>query len=136
MAGLPHSASTLAFKTDPAAIAAEIREGDWSAYKQYSSQCSNKNMSPSKDNLTVYRRQCALAYLGKRAQFYGGACNKIQPRILTPRFIMELDATNKTRRFERYPWLEKMINLIAEIERDQDKISTSNNIISLMSASK
>jgi hypothetical protein len=136
MAALSHCASASASSVALPSIDVEIQEGDWGSYKHHRAQLGGRDLLPRNENLALYRRQCALAYLGKRAQFHGGVCNKVQPRILTPRFIMELDATNRNQRFTRYPWLEKLTDLIDEIEREQEKISISNNVISLMAASK
>ena len=113
-----------------------IREGDWDAYQRHSRQCDSKDLADDNDNLTAYRRQCALAYLGKRAQLHGGACSKMQYRTFTPRFILELGDSNKSQRFSRYPWLEKMIDLIAEIEREQERASVPGNVISLVGVTK
>jgi hypothetical protein len=122
--------------TTSKSIDTEIREGDWDAYQLYSARCSNKDGVADMESLLTYRQQCALAYLGKRAQFHGGVCSKIQPRIFTAHFINELGVSNKVKRFKRYPWLEKFVDLIAEIEREQENTSGSGNVISLIVASK
>ncbi len=83
--------------------------------------------------MNTFRRQCALAYLGKRAQLYGGTCSRTQHRTFTPRFLVELGTANESRRFVRYPWLGKLTDLIAEIEREQANVTDSGNVISLAS---
>jgi len=134
MSSLPQPATTPQFI--PKSIAAEVREGDWDAYQRHSKYCSRTDFVTSNDSLNTFRRQCALAYLGKRAQLYGGACSKTQHRIFTARFLLELGKTNETRRFIRYPWLGKLVDLIAEIEREQANVADSDNVISLTSITK
>ena len=128
----PASASNINLKS----IDVEIEEGDWDAYQRFSNPCCSKNFVTRHESLIAYRQQCALAYLGKRAQFYGGVCSKMHARIFTPHFILELNAANKAQRFSRYPWLEKLVDLIAEIEREQESVFASDNVISLITATK
>ena len=90
----------------------------------------------SDDKLTAYRRQCALAYLGKRAQFHGGAYSEMRARTFTPRFLFELGDINRKQRFSRYPWLGKLADLIVEIEREQERVNLSGNVISFIVAAK
>ena len=123
---------------NPTLLRVENREGDWKAYLQ---QCANaygnKNLIGMYGSVTAYKRACALAYLGKRAQFHGGVCSKTHPSILTPKFIADLEADNKSKRYGRYPWMERLLNLLAEIERIQDEISSPDpKIISLVSSPK
>jgi hypothetical protein len=54
---------------------------------------------------------------------------------MTPQFVADLEASNKTVRYARYPWLKAMMNLLAEIEQIQDEISNAN-VISLIPANK
>ncbi|MES2536032.1 MAG: hypothetical protein V4632_09195 [Pseudomonadota bacterium] len=121
----------------PHLAAIENHEGDWKAYQQQIGNCYRDKDFPNQDASVIrYKQQCALAYLGKRAQFNGGVCNRTAPRILTPQFIAELAEMNKAKRYSLYPWLETLVNLLAEIERVQDQISIGGNIISLVPASK
>jgi hypothetical protein len=133
---IPSAQSAPVSQHIPKSSASEIREGDWSAYQRQSRQYGRTDFVTSHDNLTAYRRQCALAYLGRRAQLNGGAYNKMQSRTFTPRFLCELGDINKIRRFGRYPWLGKLIDLIAEIEREQEQSCASGNVISLTGAMK
>ena len=115
----------------------EIREGDWNAYLYYSKKCrENKDILDHYESITAYKRACALAYLGKRAQHRGGVCSTTHPHIITPQFIATLEASNKAQRYSRYPWLETLMNVLAEIERIQDEISTSSNVYSLLPGAK
>ena len=117
--------------------AIEIREGDWKAYQQQCANCyGNKNLGTYYSSLLEFKRACALAYLGRRAQFHGGVCSKTHPSILTPQFIADLEESNKTKRYTRYPWMETLLNLLGEIERIQDQITSSDNVISLVSGPK
>jgi len=129
---IPSAQSAPASQDVPKPSVPEIREGDWGAYQRQSQRYGRTDFVTSHDNLTAYRRQCALAYLGKRAQLNGGAYNKMQSRTFTPRFLFELGDINKNRRFGRYPWLVKLIDLIAEIEREQEQSCASGNVVSLM----
>ena len=107
-------------------------QGDWQGYQQ---QCArfrnNDEIDPCYGDIIAYQRQCALAYLGKRAQFYGGVgCSK-HPRIFTLKLVSELERLNNAKRFSRYPWLETLLNLLAKIEQLQDEAG-SGNVISLV----
>jgi hypothetical protein len=117
-------------------VHADIREGDWSAYQRHSMHGRSNDFINSDDKLTAYRRQCALAYLGKRAQFHGGAYSEMRARTFTPRFLFELGDINRKQRFSRYPWLGKLADLIVEIEREQERVNLSGNVISLIVAAK
>lgn len=115
----------------------EIREGDWKAYLHFSAKVrTNPAVVERYGSAIAYQRACALAYLGRRAQLHGGVCSSRHPHIITPRFIVDLEATNKAQRYSRYPWLEALMNILAEIERIQDEISISTNVISLIPAAK
>jgi hypothetical protein len=117
---------------NPNAAAMEIREGDWKAYQLSLQKCRGVNDLPAAyRSVNDYRRACALAYLGKRAQIRGGIYNSTKPHIMTPHFVADLEADNKSRRFGRYPWLETLTNLLAYIERLQDEM-TNSNVITLV----
>jgi len=120
------------------APALEIREGDWSAYKQglLAAHGQDRAALKSRGDIIAYKRECALAYLGKRAQLHGGVCSRTQPRILTSAFLAKLEDANRTQRFSRYPWLDTLLKLLAEIERVQDEAASSANVISLVPMSK
>ena len=108
------------------------REGDWNAYLgQIAGRRGKTSLPEDPLELLTYKRQCALAYMGKRAQFHGGVCSKTTPRILTPQMISELGDANRTKRYDRYPWIERLLNLMAEIELIQDQ-SNSQNVFSLV----
>jgi hypothetical protein len=123
---------------NPGSVVVEIREGDWIAYHRHIERThSERDLIQCFGGVIEYHRACAMAYLGKRAQHRGGVCSRTYPRILTPQFVAGLEATNKYHRYIRYPWLEKLLNLLAEIERIQDEINNGNsNVISLIPTTK
>lgn len=115
----------------------DIREGDWKAYQQFSKRQHDKDaLIASYGNLAAYKRACALAYLGRRAQIHGGVCSTLHPHILTQKFIMNLEANNRAVRFSRYPWLEALLTILADIERMQDELTNTGNVISLIGANR
>jgi hypothetical protein len=115
-----------------------IAEGDWVAYKRWVAREEPESNVAFKSYASemAYSRACALAYLGKRAQLHGGVCSRTQPRVLTSAFIARLEGANRTERFRRYPWLETLLNLLAEIDRIHEEVSVTGNIISLVPVSK
>jgi hypothetical protein len=115
-----------------------ITEGDWVAYKRWIAREVPESSIASKsyESEVAYLRACALAYLGRRAQLHGGVCSRTQPRVLTSVFIAKLEVANRTERFRRYPWLETLLNLLAEIDRIQDEVAFTGNVISLVPVSK
>ena len=116
----------------------DVAEGDWVAYKRWIGlQIPESGIaSKSYESNVAYTRACALAYLGRRAQLHGGVCSRTQPRVLTSTLIAKLASANQTERFRRYPWLETLLNLLAEIDRIQDEVASTRNVISLVPVSK
>jgi len=129
----PDSGSSI---SNPQPCTIEIREGDWKAYLQHTMRCETQAMRDSFENIVVYKRACALAYLGRRAQKHGGVCSTTHPHIMTQELIANLEASNKKDRYTRYPWLEAWTNILGEIERIQDQISTNCNVISILPNTK
>lgn len=120
----------------PNSGAIEIREGDWKTYLQCISRCKDDQAVLDRyGSVAAYKRACAMAYLGKRAQLHGGVCSTRHPHIITQQFITDLESTNRTIRYARYPWLRALMNLLAEIEQIQDQIS-GTNVITLVPATK
>lgn len=116
--------------------AIEIREGDWKAYMQHLGRYKqDKAFAERYATALDYKRACALAYLGRRAQLHGGVCSTRHPHIMTPQFLAELEMTNRSVRHARYPWLKSLMNLLHEIEQIQDQISPSN-VFTLVPGSK
>lgn len=109
-----------------------IREGDWQAYlARIADTHSGTRAYPDTEALIAFKRQCAFDYLGKRAQKQGGVCSK-KPRILSAEVIARLEESNRTNRYARYPWIEKLLKLMAEIERLQEENAGAPNVFSLV----
>lgn len=122
--------------SSPKSSAVEIREGDWKAYLHCVARCrDDKALVERFGGIVAYKRACAMAYLGKRAQLHGGVCSTRHPHIMTPQFIEDLETNNRTIRYGRYPWLRALMNLLEEIEKIQDQISNTN-VITLVPSSK
>lgn len=116
-------------------FSAQNQEGNWNEYLYQSARCRNADYLPQHPvGLLAWQRDCALAYLGKRAQLRGGACSKTKPRILTPEMIADLEASNRAKRHSQYPWMEALMHLLTESERTQDQFSNSTKVISLVPA--
>jgi hypothetical protein len=116
--------------------AVEIREGDWKAYVHCIARYKeDKSVLERYGSIAAYKRACALAYLGRRAQLHGGICSTRHPHVMTTQFIGELELANRTVRHARYPWLRALMNLLAEIEQIQDQIS-GTNVITLVPATR
>lgn len=108
------------------------REGDWSNYlHQIAASRRSAERPEDAASLLSYQRQCALAYLGKRAQLCGGVCSKT-PTILTPQAVIELGESNRAKRHDLYPWIETLLKLMAEIEHIQDESARAPGVFSLV----
>jgi hypothetical protein len=111
----------------------EIREGDWRSYLEHIARYeTNPEIIARFGSPLDYKRLCALAYLGRRAQLHGGVCSITHPHVMTQDMIMQLEADNRAQRYGRYPWLETWMNILAEIERIQDEVSNGDNVISFV----
>jgi hypothetical protein len=119
-------------RPDTVADTVAIREGDWKSYLQSLARCHDKSLIEHYGSTTAYKRACAMAYLGKRAQLHGGVCSTRHPHVITPHFVASLEISNRTQRYARYPWLEALMSVLAEIERIQDEISSGANVISFI----
>jgi len=110
-----------------------IREGNWNDYFDHIAGRRGGGPLPTNSlELLTYKRQCALAYLGKRALLHGGVCSKTAPRILTAQIIEDLSEANRAKRHNRYPCIERLLNLLAEIELIQDQCSIQPSVFSLV----
>ncbi|HEY5798662.1 MAG TPA: hypothetical protein VIT92_00500, partial [Burkholderiaceae bacterium] len=78
-----------------------------------------------------YQRRYATAYLGARAVANGGVSPKNRPRILSQDFISSLSKQNASKRYTQYPWLQRLVALMEEIEELQERVSESRNIFHL-----
>ena len=115
----------------------EFREGDWKACQQFYKRFQDgEGFTAQFDDAVAYKRACALAYLGRRAQIRGGVCNLTQPQVMTPKFVAELDSANRAMRYQRYPWLGTLMSLLDEIKSIQDNIASSSNVFSIVTSTK
>ena len=92
--------------------------GDWYMFRH---RCAFVDASPIisiSDTISLKRRFC-LAYLGGRAQASGGVYMRSRPSVFTPAFVEKLANSNAKTRFSRYPWLERLINLLQQLDQDQ-----------------
>lgn len=108
----------------------ESAAGDWGLYQR---RCAFVGGSPVIDNhdAVALKRRFCLAYLGQRAQALGGVYMRLRPSVFTPTFIEKLAAENATKRFTRYPWLERLIALLQQLDQDQYMSSPQQgNIVS------
>lgn len=109
-----------------------ILEGDWQSYQERVTGIHSLTREyPDIEALTEYKRQCAFDYLGKRAQKRGGICSK-KPRILAPDAVARLEESNRAKRYARYPWIEKLLKLMSEIERLQEESAGAQNVFALV----
>ncbi|MDQ7969278.1 MAG: hypothetical protein REI95_06500 [Oxalicibacterium faecigallinarum] len=106
-------------------------EGDWNSYLRAVAQPGPLVGPHAEADAMDYKRRCAIDYLGKRAMLHGGVCRRGAPRILTQQFSASLEKSNRAIRYARYPWLERLMKLFAEIEALQDQFA-SDNVISLV----
>lgn len=76
--------------------AVEIREGDWKAYLESVARYGkDDSLAACYGTLLEYKRACAMAYLGRRAQLHGGVCSTRHLHIMGAQFILDLEANNR-----------------------------------------
>lgn len=126
------STDTSATVNFPIARMAGEHDRDWRAYLNACREI-NQSAATDKRKMMELKRACALAYLGKRAQNEGGVYSKTRVRILTPEFVQLIASSNTTLRFKRYPWLERMLALLDEIDQVQDQIALRGKVSNIMS---
>ena len=103
-------------------------EGDWHAYLSATSMVDTAAPDAIEDALAV-KRELALGYLGKRAQNQGAVYSRSEPRVLTTDLAQQLATNNRNQRYARYPWLERMVTLLAEIEHTQQEICLGRKVL-------
>jgi hypothetical protein len=121
--------STLTIPPVPRMVAEHDR--DWRAYVSACRELAESAEFAGRDML-AHKRACALAYLGKRAQNEGGVYSKTRVRILTPEFVQLMAKSNTALRYKRYPWLERLLVLLEEIDQVQDQIALRGKVLSIM----
>ena len=92
--------------------------GDWGLYGR---RCRFIAANPaiSAADAMVLKRRFALAYLGHRAQVRGGVYLRSRPSVFTPSLIDKLAEENTRARYARYPWLERLTQLLQQLDQDQ-----------------
>lgn len=111
-------------------MAERIAEGDWDAYKLACKQ-ADKIVTLDTPEKIEYKRAYATAYLGARAVANGGVSPKSRPRVLSQDFVSSLSKQNASKRFSQYPWLQRLVTLMEEIEQLQETVSDNRNIFHL-----
>lgn len=89
---------------------------DWPAYAQAREQFEHE--TSVEEQLMNRKRLEARRYLREQTRLYGEKYSKVESRVFTPEFVIELGKDNSTRRMQRNPWLESTINGIDEEGRD------------------
>lgn len=92
--------------------------GDWGLYLR---RCIFIAANPTvkSEDAAVLKRRVALAYLGRRAQVHGGVYLRSRPSVFTPALIEKLSEENSRLRYQRYPWLERLTQLLQQLDQDQ-----------------
>ena len=96
----------------------EAAAGDWGLFQRRCTFVAGNALIDERDRAALKRRFC-LAYLGHRAQAHGGVYMGARPSVFTPVYVERMAADNTSRRFARYPWLERLIELLQQLDQDQ-----------------
>ena len=117
-----NSATVQIAGTTPAAELPEFEDhaaaGDWGLYlRRCMFIAANPAVTPAE--AAVLKRRVALAYLGRRAQLHGGVYLRSRPSVFTPALIEKLAEDNSRLRYQRYPWLERLTQLLQQLDQDQ-----------------
>lgn len=92
--------------------------GDWGLFQRRCAFVAGNALIDARDRVALKRRFC-LAYLGHRAQAHGGVYMGARPSVFTPAYVERMAADNASQRFSRYPWLERLIGLLQQLDQDQ-----------------
>lgn len=92
--------------------------GDWGLFLRRCRFVDGNPVIETSESIALKQRFC-LAYLGNRAQALGGVYMRSRPSVFTPAFVERLAAENASKRFKRYPWLERLIDLLQQLDHDQ-----------------
>ena len=92
--------------------------GDWGLYRR---RCTFIDVNPAINSADAAALKCrfALTYLGHRAQLRGGVYLRLRPSVFTPSLIEKLAEENTRARYTRYPWLERLMQLLLQLDQDQ-----------------
>ena len=104
--------------------------GDWHMFQH---RCAFVDASPiiSVSDAIALKRRFGLAYLGGRAQACGGVYMRARPSVFTPPFVEKLASANAVARFARYPWLERLIDLLQQLDQDQYRSDSQSGNVSV-----
>lgn len=104
--------------------------GDWALFR---SRCAFVDTNGQIDvpSVLALKQRFALAYLGARAQARGGVYMRSHPSVFNTACVEKLGRDNAAARFARYPWLERLLALLQELDQDQYAASPMGNIASL-----
>ncbi|HTH45540.1 MAG TPA: hypothetical protein VL528_10720 [Oxalicibacterium sp.] len=98
---------------------------EWPAYAEAREQFEKDAYAA--EQLMNRKRLEARRYLRDQARLFGDTYSKVESRVFTPEFVLELGRDNSTRRMQRNPWLESSIN---GIDQDGQEIAArSTNIL-------
>lgn len=79
---------------------------EWPAYAEAREQFEREGNTVEQ---TMNRKRLeARRYLREQARLYGDKYSKVESRVFTPEFVLELGRDNSTRRMQRNPWLESV----------------------------
>ena len=92
--------------------------GDWGLFLQRCRCIETDPLIKTSESIRLKQRVC-LAYLGSRAQASGGVYMRARPSVFTAAYVERLTADNASKRFGRYPWLERLIELLHQLDHDQ-----------------
>lgn len=95
-----------------------VAAGDWGVYGR---RCTFIAANPAINSMdaVILKRRFGLAYLGHRAQLRGGVYLRSRPSVFTPDLIEKLALENTRARYARYPWLERLTQLLLQLDQDQ-----------------
>ena len=92
--------------------------GDWGLFLHRCKCIEADPLIETSQSIKLKQRVC-LAYLGSRAQAAGGVYMRARPSVFTAAYVERLTADNANKRFGRYPWLERLIDLLQQLDHDQ-----------------
>ena len=104
--------------------------GDWGLFLRRCKYVDSNPVIESRESIVLKQRFC-LAYLGRRAQALGGVYMRARPSVFTPAYIERLATENAKKRFARYPWLERLINLLQQLDHDQYVDASQNSCVAV-----
>jgi hypothetical protein len=89
---------------------------EWPAYAEAREQFEREGNTV--EQVMNRKRLEARRYLHEQARLFDEKYSKIESRVFTPEFVLELGKDNSTRRMQRNPWLESSVNGIDQDGRE------------------